>query len=1269
LSLEEARAERIGSWRVIRRIGEGGYGVVFLAERRNPRQQSAIKLIRPGMDSRAVLARFEAERQALAIMTHPNIARLLESGVHDGRPYFAMEYVSGVSITEYCDRLRMPIPERLRLFLQVCQAVQHAHLKAVIHRDISANNVMVTEVDGKPVVKVIDFGIAKALGQKLTDLTLETAQGAVIGNYGYMSPEQADPRADVDSRTDVYSLGVLLYELLAGERPFDAKQLQSAGELGVSKLIREEEPPRPSTKLSTLENRDKIAERRQTRLDELVGTLEGELEWIPLMAMRKERERRYQTAEALGQDIEAYLEGRALKAASESASYRMKKWIRRNRAAAVFVATVGMLLLAGLVGTSWGLVNAERARREAERARGVAEQQSKMADTARAEAEQARLNAERSRDAAETALRDARRAVMASQARLLIAGDELKPALEKAIEAYKFRGAFEDGQLLGEVLSAARDRFSLAGQITLPDGPPSAATVMKWEDQSVAVMGSPSGLTLVRMRDMQVLGQAGGESVTGLWAPFDPSSPHVVALTSGNDLVAYSIPDLKAEGRLHLETKPSDVSLGIDSAAVVDSNGVLQVLRVPSMKVLARINLPEVDPRRRSGGWTVAVNPSGTRVYMHSGSMTMPGLVWTASRGVKEAMVRAARFAFVDESHLLGWQSDSAGAGDVTDELLIHEFTDDAEKTLRSLMVPGLPTRGMRSVRVGRGRNGVLRAVLIGQIGEVQVTLDDDFIITQQVAVRYDSVWPLNPPASALCTDARSGLMLLRSGTQTLLFGPQELSLSSVRTRNFDLGITPSWLLKGVSGATEGGLIRGLSLTSPTDAPFEVRYRSDANGESGVYAWAMSATPDLSTVAVVLQQSLSGDDQVTAKLGLARIRVLRRATASEPYRVVCEAPIGLPRPTNPFDARVLAVDPTGRSAIYWVNSVARVVRVSLTDGGVLNRYGGRLDVTVTPDGSIMASRDSEGHVVVTDTVTGEERTYKPGRDAKKVTLSSDGKGVIVGGDDGATYVDIATMTPRWTAPIRDPVLAYLAGADRFVVFRDQNAKGAGAIALGSAVLVDRQGELLSLLSQSADKNHTQATFVNNGSALVVQDGRWTTRMFYNLSPQRLQELLTTPRLRAQGRQEAVAELPRVTSMSPEHSRPTTAAAEVLEFASDDPKIAEHLGEVVRCRGKIKRVQFTMRRDALNLMLEGPDETCVMIWVPSMQLSNFKSAVGSAPEDLEGRSMTITGRLIRFAGKVEAWKHRVQFQWSPELPMAIGAPEKTPDKMPGVPPER
>lgn len=354
-------------------------GIVYVAEQREPvHRRVALKVIKLGMDTREIVARFEAERQALAIMDHPNIARVFDAGATDtGRPFFAMELVTGVPITRFCDEHQLATSDRLALFATVCEAVQHAHAKGVIHRDIKPGNVLVSLIDGKPVPKVIDFGIAKAISQPLTERTLFTQMGRMVGTPEYMSPEQADSSPmDVDTRTDVYSLGVLLYELLTGTLPFDAKTLRSAAHNEIQRIIREVDPPRPSTRLGKLDQAgaaERAQRRRETTMS-LTSALRRELEWIPLKALRKDREQRYRTASEMADDVRNYLNGRPLVAGPETRSYRARKFLRRNRVAVATAAIMFALLVGGIVATTYQAIRATKAERQATKAERQAEQ-------------------------------------------------------------------------------------------------------------------------------------------------------------------------------------------------------------------------------------------------------------------------------------------------------------------------------------------------------------------------------------------------------------------------------------------------------------------------------------------------------------------------------------------------------------------------------------------------------------------------------------------------------------------------------------------------------------------------------------------------------------------------------------------------------------------------------------------------------------------------------------------------------------------------------
>ena len=453
-----------GRYKLLERIAEGGMGEVWVAEQFQPiKRKVALKLIKPGMDSKSVLARFEAERQALAMMDHPNIAKVLDGGLaENGRPYFVMDYVKGIPITDYCDAARLGIAERLGLFMQVCSAVQHAHQKGIIHRDLKPSNILVAPYDGTPVPKVIDFGLAKALHYSLTERTLHTAHESVLGTPLYMSPEQAQlNNLDVDTRSDIYSLGVLLYELLTGTTPLEKQRFQEAAWDEIRRIIREEEPPRPSTRLSTIDTLPSLAACRQTEPAKLTTQLRGELDWIVMKALEKDRTRRYETATGLARDIERYLGDETVEARPPSATYRLQKFVRRNKGRVIATGLLLLALVLGIAGTTVGMLSARQAERAAEEQRNIAEDARAAAETEKDQKEKARKQTEDERQRADAEAKVAVQQRDFAKRNAEKAQAEKERADEKAREAqtneFLLKGALQDWRTANTALQKEKN--------------------------------------------------------------------------------------------------------------------------------------------------------------------------------------------------------------------------------------------------------------------------------------------------------------------------------------------------------------------------------------------------------------------------------------------------------------------------------------------------------------------------------------------------------------------------------------------------------------------------------------------------------------------------------------------------------------------------------------------------------------------------------------------------------------------------------------------
>jgi serine/threonine protein kinase/tetratricopeptide (TPR) repeat protein len=596
---QEAAGTRLGPYKLLQSIGQGGMGAVWMAQQQEPvRRLVALKVMRVGLDSAQAAARFEAERQALALMDHPNIAKVLDGGTTaDGRPYFVMELVKGTPITRYCDEHRLTLRQRLELFIPVCQALQHAHQKGIIHRDVKPSNVLVAPYDGTPVVKVIDFGVAKATGSPLTERTLYTEFGTVVGTLEYMSPEQAElNNQDIDTRSDVYSLGVLLYELLTGTTPLTADRLKKSALLELLRAIREEEPPRPSTRLTdSKESLPSISAQRQTEPAKLRQLLRSELDWIVMKALEKDRNRRYETANSFAQDVQRYLAGEPVQAVPPSATYRLRKFARKHRVALTTATMIALLLVAGVAVSTWQAVRAMQAEGEAQQAARQA-LEAQQAEAVRADGEK------KAKEKAQAAAAAEQKALAQAQKRLaqLEKGNEILGSIFADLDIRKVKAGEEpleavlarrlvkaaaqlEGESVGEpeAVAAMQDRLGTS-LLSLGFAPEAIPLLEKARATRQAKLGPDHPDTLLSMNNLALGYQAAKQLDKALplfeetlrlsKARLGPDHPDTVS-SMGNLATAYQAADRmdKALPLLEKTLELRKAQLGPDHPATLGS--------------------------------------------------------------------------------------------------------------------------------------------------------------------------------------------------------------------------------------------------------------------------------------------------------------------------------------------------------------------------------------------------------------------------------------------------------------------------------------------------------------------------------------------------------------------------------------------------------------------------------------------------------------------------------------------------------------------------
>jgi len=656
----------IGSYKLLRILGEGGFGIVYLAEQQRPmKRQVALKIIKPGMDSTQVIRRFEAERQALALLDHPNVAHVYDAGTTEaGRPYFAMEYVKGVPITEHCDRQKLTIEERLKLFVKVCEAIQHAHQKGIIHRDIKPSNIQVCIQDEQAIPKVIDFGVAKALSQPLTERTLVTEQGQLIGTPEYISPEQAEmTNQDIDTRSDIYSLGVVLYELLTGTLPFESQTLRKGNLEQMREIIRETEPRTPSTRVSSLdaEASTRVAKCCQSDAVALRRRLRGDLDWITLRAMEKDRTRRYQTAHALAEDIERHLNQEPVLAGRPGTLYRFQKLVRRNKGVFAAVAVVAAVLVLGVLVSTWQAVRATQAEREQSRLRedAVAAQEVAVA----AQEKEVALRRQVQAQAYASDMSVAQQALAMDdlgRARRLLEDHRPGPG-EVDLRGWEWRYLWQEcrSDALGELCRYPNSAYSVAYS---PNGRVLAVAgrihnfVETWDvpgRRRIATLQPNEGhLVAFSPRGDLLATDAAGNRIrlwrTGTWnlvgqlalagyvqvLKFSPDGKQLASLSYPDEVTVWEVNQWAVVRRIRgvrpMSAHKGALDFSPDSKALVtgDADGHLQMIDLTNGNT--DVNIPEAHPE---GITAVAWSPTGSVIVSGSGYSGGPIRLWDAASG------------------------------------------------------------------------------------------------------------------------------------------------------------------------------------------------------------------------------------------------------------------------------------------------------------------------------------------------------------------------------------------------------------------------------------------------------------------------------------------------------------------------------------------------------------------------------------------------------------------------------------------------------------
>jgi serine/threonine protein kinase len=1188
-----------GRYKFIDQMGEGGMGTVWRAQQMQPvKREVAIKLIRSGMDSKSVLARFDAERQALALMDHPNIARVLDGGtvtevfslatisttgsgaeatvssgqkpslILPGQPYFVMELVRGLPLTEYCDQKRLTILQRLELFVQICSAVQHAHQKGIIHRDLKPTNILVTEIDGNPIPKVIDFGLAKALSSStfLTEQTLHTGFGMMIGTPLYMAPEQLEANAlDIDTRADIYALGVLLYEILTGSTPHDRKRMKEAAWEEVRRIIREEEPLKPSSRLSSIETLPNVAATRRCEPISLQRLMQGELDWIVMKTLDKDRNRRYETANGLAADVRNYLMGDLVAARPASTMYRIKKYALRHRKMAIAVSCIVLSLLAGFVGMAWLAHVANQAKVLADKQRTVALEETEKSTL---------LAIENKRLADEAQLTAA-----ISDARYFIAKSDLPSAWRRLQHADQLGLTFKDRIVLDEFHDAARDEWRLVNYI------PTTSRCCVFPDSSSCFLYC-EGNRLIFCEE------GGRETIINL--PIEATSliamdSNKVLVQSEQDICLVQIkPSLSMVNRVQFESLILKCVSTTRSILIACADDIVRMLAGDTLTEIESWkwdNLPCTFPL--DSKTKMFLSPDDRFLLLHSAPWQTPAVVIDRHENphkinsLRSGLIRLGAngqltFDRKSPNRCYGWFSPSAFGG-LDDQ--VWSLTLGGKVTQPQLLsVASSTTKGQLDMRVND--HGVI--TLIGTSGMAFVNQDGREV---QKSIRFDTLWPFDrrtPEFLAANIDGSQIAISINSGVA--IFEPTiSNSRSDFSNLNWSTAITTNGVLS----------LNGRDTPILSYTPFE--RKSDrwqvrpqwisSKDETWWYTWGCDLSRDQRTF-IILAQATNGSDTVSSEYTEKRLLVYRLDNGLSPtadWKIYNQFELSELNSRHGFENRRVKL--SASATAVFVHYGSHMYCYDCVTGKLKAPPFSAVWAVFSDDDSLLAVNHLDREIRIyrtddTELVATIDFTSTQGgcfsNDNSQFCVSQHGRSIVC--------IDVASSSRVWEKPSRIIPRAWHRNEGCFVgLLPEDNGNGA------SLVLVDNiNAQKISILSDVGSLD-CKVKFSQDGNSLFFDQHRWNHRIV-RFSP--LEVVKNDMQFLSRSTGESFITHRNVLVQSEKKSN--------LGIQSSDLKstedIARAAGTIQEIRGRVLDVFLTRAGNAANVMVEVSENVAISIWI-------------------------------------------------------------------------